>query len=219
MGLPFVVLFVIALYTLVAGHQRGHNGEIVSIAAFCGAIGMGAGWFARFLASDMAKNLPALLAQCSDPVVVPDVIIALGCNVPKYHTTLSHWLIRMLPVLGSEAANILSPHHVRVLARQLDPYDKQLSGVILETLVHAGNRDSERAIQAYIAQCSHMSRQEDARIHAVDCLERLQARLNAEETTNTLLRGSEAPGDGSNLLLRQAAEPDSHHEELLRASE
>ncbi len=201
-----VVLTVSGLMYLVTGRWTGFAG----IGGAWGAVTvviMGAYW--------RRSHLTCGLALFDDVRSIGFFCEGVQAQDERVSLTSREALIRLLPLVKSSNATVLSVHQLDCLNRALTKPDRSLTLAILKALPFVADASTLQSVKDIALSSKHAEVREAAK----ECLPQLEARINEMQARGTLLHPALAPDSPCETLLRPtqtmgATDPS----QLLRAS-
>ena len=174
-------------------------------------------WNADTLAQEGGINaVPALLEMLFAP------------GTPQHRQPIYAALLPLLPLLRPENASLLNHIHRRMLNRMLrlgtayvvdNNMGNSMRFAILKALAQVGDATSLATVERLANATARTPERETLKQAAIECLPMLKANLSTVQSTQTLLRASNAPAATPDTLLRPTEHvPDTAPQTLLRAS-
>lgn len=160
------------------------------------------------------------LTQQQDTRAVAFLLNSLPVSNGAKAQAVRSLLTQLLPCLTPADANLLNCSHLNALWRELetDSPDTNLNYLlaILTALEHVGNRDTALRLRGLIALGAVTENQQHVREAAEKCLISLEARLEQQQISGTLLRAASSSQNDGELLHPAASRPDAQIKTLLQ---
>ena len=211
-----VYVSLIVLFAVISAFSHGNSFGVIG--SFSGILG------AAFAASQTQKTGAVALAKSEDVRAVPFLVEALSFNEKAVFTEARDGLIRLLPLMRLEHANLLSQENRKVLHKLLkkNPSRREkfpakvseLRFAILKALEQVGDESSLEVVQEIVDNPQHYTPQlQEA---AAECLAYLKTHIGEVQNAQTLLRASDYTEHQDELLRPAYHTDDAPANELLR---
>ena len=238
-GLPGLLVVTAIAGALTSWMQRFlHEDQwlipaMIFLGSFCGAS-------ARFLYGSLKprrrrRQLAKKIARLEDIRAVGPLINSLGCEDGIMHYIAIEGLIRLLPLLKASDAERITPQQRTILCQVLaqpadipmlntygyifrrpDENDIRIRVAILKAFEQIGDQKVLPFVEALANGSARTAGQKQIKQAAEECLPALHLRVSQMQSSQTLLRASQAADASPETLLRAAVGSETAPDQLLR---